>query len=73
MLHDIGTLNFFKDFSFPIEIESLKAFCKMNEKSLHTKMINNLMIFERLFVDYEDNQTGKGAKELVGWVPGLEY
>ncbi|CAI2383698.1 unnamed protein product [Moneuplotes crassus] len=64
MLHDMNTFRFFKDFSFPIEIESLKAFCKLNEKSLHTKMIKNLMVFERLFIDYEENTEKKGEPDI---------
>jgi uncharacterized protein YozE (UPF0346 family) len=53
MLHDMDTFRFFKGFTFPIEIEDLKVFCKLNEKKMHTKMIKNLMVFEKIFTDYE--------------------
>lgn len=63
MLYDMDTFRFFKDFTFPIEIESLKAFCKINEKNLHTKMIRNLMVFEKLFTDYEQVEREKEVRE----------
>ena len=37
MIQEMNAFRFFKDFTFPIEIESLKAFLKVNNNNLHTK------------------------------------
>lgn len=63
MLQDMDTFRFFKDFTFPIEIESLKAFLKINKNNLHTKNIKNLMVFEKLFTDYEQVEREKEVRE----------
>ena len=53
MLQDMDIFRFFKEFMFPIDIDSLKVFLKQNKSWLYTKNIKNLMAFEKLFTDYE--------------------
>ena len=37
MIQEMNAFRFFKEFTFPIEIESLKAFLKVNNNNLHMK------------------------------------